>query len=137
MSHFTVLGRFEQQFELINKRNPLIDKTITDISNSAYVDIIGSNFWPVLRNPTVERESNYKISNYWIPLFQNDLGGMKCDFFFWGGVPFFFSILLARSFRDVLVSCKFGTANVTSFWLIPWRNEVHKSLNAEQPRISE
>ena len=44
MSHFTVLGRFEQQFELINKQNPLIDKTVTDISNSAYVDIIGSNF---------------------------------------------------------------------------------------------
>ena len=64
MSHFTVLGRFEQQFELINKQNPLIDKTVTDISNSAYVDIIGSNFWPILRNPTVERESNYKILNY-------------------------------------------------------------------------
>ena len=90
MSHFTVLGRFEQQFELINKRNPLIDKTITDISNSAYVDIIGPNFWPILRNPTVERESNCKILNYWIPLFQLELGGMNPELF-WGGT-FFFSI---------------------------------------------
>ena len=44
MSLFTMLWRFEQKFGLIKKQKTLADKTVIDISNSAYVDIIGSNF---------------------------------------------------------------------------------------------